>query len=123
MIIDLSERRGIIIKKEFLNLLNRDLPKVSKLRDELLHGVFFKHPDTGEFHIMRTRGKWRPPGMKAGSVKAIIHPSADKITAESVLDIARVISAMNESLLVLLHAVIEQMVHDEDEAGVPAGLE
>lgn len=94
LIEELSAYKEITLEQNIVSLLRKDLPKVAALRDNLAHGIFFQHPDTGETLIRELGGRWQPPGVNKGSVKKRIHPPASKANADKIAEIAAIISAM-----------------------------
>ncbi len=109
LIRDLAEHRGCTVRHDLMDLLVRDLSKVTKARDSVAHGIFFKHPETGDILIRNVKGHWQPPGLKKGKMSKRVNPSADPITAEGIDSFSLVADAINEALLLILSDVESQL--------------
>lgn len=109
LIEDLAKHRGVTLNDEALTLLRRDIPIVTNKRDALAHGLFFEHPDTNHIMIRELNGSWQPPGTQRGKVKKRVQPPASPVTTQDIFDIARLISAANQTLKLIIDEIVEQL--------------
>jgi hypothetical protein len=78
MIRDLMKLRKIATTID-MNRLMDDLDAAEKDRNLLAHGMWIKHPSTGELHVWFIRGAWRPDP-KQQKVSRNIKPQAVRKT-------------------------------------------
>lgn len=75
IVLDLFAIKDIAIKLD-VRILKGLITEATSGRDLLAHGIWLRHPDTGELYIRQTRGKWPGNLSKNETVKRAIFPQS-----------------------------------------------
>lgn len=81
MALDLFAIKAVEVKLD-TDSLKAKVTNATRMRDALAHGLWLKHPDTGEFYLRLTKGSWPKNVTRGNTVKRIIFPQSIPYSAK-----------------------------------------
>ena len=98
MITDLLELRGITLKGERTEI-RADLQNWGRWRNRLAHGIWVKHPETGELMVQATTGQWDKGKLAPGEkLSRKVLTEAIPVTVDFLKEVVREIDLLGASL-------------------------
>lgn len=108
IIIDLLNIKEIKVDVD-IDAISQLLDDVQSRRNNIAHGVWLEHPNTGQIFLRLTRGSWQPDPKIRGKVKKTIHPEGREYGEPELSQLCNDIDGLTEGVIDLAKEVVVRL--------------